>query len=395
MLIDILRTVGIFFLSFFINPILYIGIIVIYFLGKSRVKDERHSFHTRVFRQMADFTIPFLPALLAGVYASIVTIGLGIVITWEWFVALAILYLLLMLTLQIQWMTTTFALGILLLFYGMEPLLSSIGFFNPIYAELTQIPLQVVASLLVLLMIVEGFLIRFNGATYTSPRLEKSKRGKWIGLHVSKRLWIVPVVLFIPEGIIPTITYWPILSIGEMSLQPVFIPFLIGFHQRVHGSIPSVPIKTTGMRVIGLSLILALFAIGSFYIPILAVVLGGLAIVGRELLSYQAKIREEKQPIFFSTQSKGCIVLGVLPNSPAEKMKIAIGETIVKVNGQPVNSETTFYEALQINSAFCKLEVLNHDGEIRFAQGALYDGGHHQLGVLLVKDDVVLQDSIT
>ncbi|MFC0559313.1 PDZ domain-containing protein [Halalkalibacter alkalisediminis] len=395
MLIDILQTIGIFFFSFLFNPILYIGMLVIYFLARKRVQEERQSFHTKVFKEVADFSIPFLPALLAGVYVSIVTIALGIVISWEWVAALAVVYLLLLVTRQIQWLTSTFALGLLLLFYGMEPLLVHVDVFTPIYAELTQIPLQAVASLLVLLMLAEGFLIRFNGATYTSPRLERSKRGKWIGLHVSKRLWIVPIVLFLPDGIIPTIPYWPTLSMGEMTLQPVFIPFLIGFHQRVKGSIPSLPVKATGVRVIGLSLFMVIFAIGSFFVPILAVVLGGLAIVGREWLSYQAKVREEKQPIYFATQAKGCIILGVLPNSPAEKMKLAIGEKIVKINGRAVNNETTFYEALQINSAYCKLEVLNHDGEIRFAQGALYDGEHHQLGVLLVKDDVVLQDSIT
>ena len=395
MLIDILQTIVIFIFSFLLNPILYIGMLVIYFLARKRVKDERQSFHTRVFKEVADFTVPFLPALLAGVYVSIVTIALGIVISWEWVAALAIVYLILFMTMQIQWLTSTFALGLLLLFYGMEPLLAQIDFFTRVYAELTQIPVQAVASLLVLLMLAEGFLIRFNGGTYTSPRLERSKRGKWIGLHVSKRLWVVPIVLFLPDGIIPTIPYWPTLSLGEWALQPVFIPFLIGFHQRVKGSIPHLPIKATGVRVIGLSLFMAIFAVGSFYVPVLAVVLGGLAIIGREWLSYQAKIREEKQPIYFATQAKGCIILGVLPHSPAEKMKLAIGETIVKINGQAVHNETTFYKALQINSAFCKLEVLDDNGELRFAQGALYEDQHHQLGVLLVKDDVVLQDSIT
>jgi hypothetical protein len=392
---DMFRTIAVFFLYFFANPILYIWMLLLYVLANKRVKEERISFHTRVFRRLADVTIPFLPGLLAGIFLSVVTIGLGLVISWEWIALVAFLYLLVALTLQIQWVTPTFVLGVLLLFYGMEPLLAKIEFFTPIYTELSHIPLVVVASLLVMFMIAEGYLIRYNGATYTSPRLERSKRGRWIGVHLSKRLWLVPVVLFLPEGIIPTIPYWPVLSFAEVSLQPVLIPFLIGFKQRVHGSVPLVPIKAIGKRVVGLGFLLSLFAIGSFYLPILAVVLGGLAIVLREMLTYQAKIREGKQPIFYSTQKKGCIIVGVLPGSPAAKMKLVTGETIVKVNGQEVHNETTFYEALQINSAFCKLEVLDYDGEIRFAQGALYDGEHHQLGVLLVKGDVVLQDSIT
>ena len=395
MVMDLFQMIAIFFLYFLANPIFYLWLILLYFLSKKRVKEERISFHTRVFRRLADYTIPFLPGLLTGVFLSIVTIGLGLIISWEWITVIVVLYVFFALTLQVQWLTPTYVLGFLLLFYGLEPLLGSMEYVAPIYAELGNIPLVIVATILVLFMIAEGFLIRYHGATYSSPRLERSKRGKWVGLHVAKRIWLVPVVFFIPEGMIPTITHWPVFSVGDVTLQPVFIPFLIGFTQRVRGSIPRMPIQAMGSRVIGLGLLLSLFAIGSYYIPVLAVVLGGLAIVFRELLSYQAKIHEGKQPIFFSTQTKGCIILGVLPNSPAAKMNLEIGETIVKVNGQEVNTETGFYEALQINSAFCKLEVLNHDGEIRFAQGALYDGEHHQLGVLLVKGDVVLQDSIT
>ncbi len=107
-----------------------------------------------------------------------------------------------------------------------------------------------------------------------------------------------------------------------------------------------------------------------------------------------AELHDRGQHPYFSAQTEGCTVLGVLPNSPAEKMDIKIGETIVKVNGVKVNDETGFYHALQMNSAFCKLDVLNSDGEVRFAQGALYDGNHHQLGVLLVKTDVELQNSV-
>ncbi|ARK32062.1 PDZ domain-containing protein [Halalkalibacter krulwichiae] len=395
MITDILHMISVFILYFLANPVLYIGIAILYLMANYRVKKERMAFHTRVYRRMADFTIPFLPALLAGIYVSVVTIALGIVVSWEWLAIVAAFYLVLAVTTQLRWVTPVYALGLLLLLYGLEPLLGRIDFLKPIYEILTQVPLVAVASLLIVLMIVEGFLIRINGAVYTSPRLEKSKRGKWIGLHVAKRLWIIPVILFIPEGVIPAISYWPAIHIGDVALQPVLVPFLIGFQQVVRGSIPTHPIKAIGNRVLGLGFLFSLFAIGSYFVPVLAVVLGVLAIVGRELLTYQTKALEEKRSAIFATKSKGCIVLGVLPGSPAEKMKISVGETIAKVNGQAVNSETSFYDALQLNSAFCKLEVLNHDGEVRFAQGALYDGEHHQVGILLVKDDLVLQDSIT
>ncbi|WP_332695390.1 PDZ domain-containing protein [Halalkalibacter lacteus] len=394
MIQDIFISLGYFFLYFIVNPLLYIGLYAVYLFSDKRVKEERKAFHTRVYGRMADLTIPFLSATLMGVCVSVVTIALGLTITLPFVAVLAIIYILFALTFQIRWMTPTFVLGFVLILYGLEPLLRSREVVTPLYHVLEQVPVIVVASLLVLLMLVEGILIRINGATYTSPMLERSKRGKWIGIHIAKRLWMVPVVLFIPEGLIPTFSFWPIITVADTTLQPVLVPFLIGFHQRVRSNLPTSPIQTTGLRVIGLSCLFALLAAASYFIPFLAIVLGVLAIVGRELLSIITKKRDAKKQVFFTTRARGCVVLGVLPGSPADKMNIVVGETIVRVNGQEISGETSFYEALQINSAFCKIDVLNHEGEIRFAHGALYDGEHYQLGVLLVKDDINLQDSI-
>lgn len=391
---DIFISIGLFFSYFFANPLLYLGFIVIYLLSSHRVKQEREAFHTRVYGRVSDWTIPFIPALLTGLGLSVITVGLGIVLTIEFIAILTVLYVLAGLTWQIRWMAPSFVFGVLLLFYGSEPLLRTVEWTAPVYQWLSPIPIFMIAGLLALLVMAEGVLIRMNGATYTSPKLQRSKRGKWIGLHEAKRLWIVPIIFFVPEGLIPAASFWPIIPIGAGGWQPVLLPFLIGFQQQVRSTLPAMPIRTMGLRVIGLGVLFAFLAAGSYYFPFLALVLGGLAIVSREMLWMLAKARDEKQPAFFSTQPKGCVVLGILPGSPAEKMNITVGETIVKVNGKAVDGNESLYEALQLNSAFCKLDVLNHDGEVRFAQGALYDGEHHQLGVLLVKNDIKLQDSI-
>ncbi|WP_156321398.1 hypothetical protein [Halolactibacillus sp. JCM 19043] len=66
-------------------------------------------------------------------------------------------------------------------------------------------------------------------------------------------------------------------------------------------------------------------------------------------------------------------------------MGIEIGEVITKVNGHRVSNGDEFYEALQSNLAFCKIEIYNLDGEIRFTQRAYYEGDHHQLGLVFVE----------
>ncbi|WP_236687407.1 PDZ domain-containing protein, partial [Geobacillus sp. ZGt-1] len=95
---------------------------------------------------------------------------------------------------------------------------------------------------------------------------------------------------------------------------------------------------------------------------------------------------DRARPPRFARHPHGLVIVGVLPGSKAEKMGLSIGEVIIKTNGAPVRSETEFYEALQRNRAFCKLDVVGHNGEVRFVQGALYEDEHHELGLLFVRD---------
>ncbi|WP_100405430.1 PDZ domain-containing protein [Bacillus solitudinis] len=397
MIVDILKSIGLAFGSFFVHPLLYIGLFVIFLMSKRRVRKERLSFHTRVYSLMADFVIPFGPAIITGSLISIFLLGLGVVVTLPLLIVIAIVYLLAILTAQVRWMSPAFVLGFVLILFAIEPFagyMSGFGGITDLYLEAAEVPIVHIAILLAALVIAEGWLIEGKGASYTSPRLKRSKRGKWIGFHDVRRLWIVPVCLFVPEGVIPSFEFWPVFSLGETSLQPLIIPFLIGFQQSVRSTLPRLAIRLMGQRVLGLGVLFAILAVLSYYQPVVALILGTVAILGRELLWVLAKHRDEARPSLFAVKPSGCIVLGVIPGSPAEKMKIQVGEVIVKVNGEAVNDEISFYKALQKNSAFCKLDVLDEAGEVRFAQGALYDGGHHHLGILVVKKETKLQDSI-
>ncbi|WP_017726281.1 PDZ domain-containing protein [Halalkalibacterium ligniniphilum] len=381
--------------AFFIHPLLYIGLVIIGLTGWRRMKRERQHFYTRVYGARADFIIPFFPALLAGGILSVMTILLGITVTLSLLGVFSLSYLLLALTTKVRLLSPAYAGGLTLLLLLLAPYFQTgVSLIDDTLASAATVPLIHVAVLTILLIMAEGDLIQRYGATYTSPKLMVSKRGKWIGVHEAKRVWILPVVLFLPEGAIPAFEFWPVFSMGEGTYQPLLVPFLIGFQQQIQSSLPKAPIKLMGRRVIGFAFILAVLAAAAFYVPVLFLVIACAAILGRELLWVLAKLRDEAAPAVFAQRSQGCMILGVLPDSPANKMGLKVGEVILKVNGQPVNNEVGFYEALQINSAFCKIEVVDEHGEIRFVQGALYDGEHHQLGVLLVKEEYELQDSV-
>ena len=74
-------------------------------------------------------------------------------------------------------------------------------------------------------------------------------------------------------------------------------------------------------------------------------------------------IQDQTDVYAVAPSTKGAIIAAVLPDSPAEKMGLLAGECISKVNGQRVYSERELYEALQINAAHCRLEVLDRNND--------------------------------
>ncbi|WP_096202453.1 PDZ domain-containing protein [Bacillus sp. FJAT-45350] len=390
--LDILKGIGMFFL----HPLVYIAFLFMIFIGVKRVKRERENFNTRVFDVIEDVVNPLLPSILAGLGVTILLVAGGLVFPFEWLVLVAAVYILLSCTLQPRLASPSFAIGIsILLAITLTYVEIGITFIDVLSTQVDAIVLRNAVILLVVLVIVEGLLIRYKGGKRTSPRLLESKRGKLMGSHESKKLWVVPVGFFLPNGVIPSYEAWPLLTVGgEEGFSFILVPFLIGFQQLVRSTLPHEQIEKVGLRVVGFGILLSAFAIGSsFYswlIPITAVI----AIVGREALTAFHRVREESQQSCFSLRENGLVILGIIPRSPAEKMSLQVGEVIMKVNGIPVTNEYNFYEALQKNSAFCKLDVVDSAGEVRFAQTALYDGEHHQIGVLFTKEDYVLQDSV-
>ena len=48
-------------------------------------------------------------------------------------------------------------------------------------------------------------------------------------------------------------------------------------------------------------------------------------------------------------------------------------------------NEQELYEAVQINAAHCRLEVLDSNGELRLRQHILFRHDHYRLGLILVR----------
>ena len=370
----------------FLHPVFYLLFILTSYLGISRVKRERKNFHARVenvyfeLRQL----IPY--GFVIGLVLSAIMIAVGVVIPFEAVVLTAGITVLIGLTGRVRFLSPAYIFGIAFFLMMLSdwqnwslPYFSEISFNGQVYSSLS--------VLLSLLLIGEGILISWNGTKGTSPKLIQGKRGSRVGVHEVKRAWMLPVFLLIPGDVLePLFSWWPVFSLGGETYSLLLVPFAAGVYQQVQGMLPRMAIDLHGKQVVALGVMIAILAVAGYFIPLAAIIGVAIAIIGRELITLGLKIREKNLPFYFSKQNKGLMILGVLLDSPASKMSLKSGEIISKVNGQSVQDEKSFYEALQWNRAHCKLEVLDVNGEVRFVQRALYETDHHGLGILFVQD---------
>lgn len=382
--IELLKGIGLFFL----HPLTYILILFSLFLGYKRVQRERKDFHTRVYDIIDDWLSPLFPSFIAALVLMLVVVGLGIVIPLGVMLLFAAVHLLLLLTGQARWLSPAYTGSLTLLFALIFPnFKTGSALINQWISEIHSVHLPSIAVLVGLLMITEAVLILSNGANHTSPKLFTSKRGKTVGGHEAQRVWILPVFLLIPSGTISIVEFWPIIPTDYSQLGFMAVPFAVGFKQVVCSTLPKEAIFKYGRLVLLVGVtVLGLSTLSMFYpifIPIVAVT----ALLTRELISIIQKLREDNKTNIYAQQQNGLVILGVIPQSPAEKMEVKVGEVVTKVNGIRVETAQQCYEALQQNSAFCKLEIINLSGELRFTQTSLYDGEHHQVGMLFVKQD--------
>lgn len=381
--IEILKGAG----KLFIYPLTYLFLLVSFFVGLARVKRERKNFHVRVFDFILEAKYLFFPGIIIGLILSIITVLVGTYVTIGTLVFIALITFLLSGPWTFRWLSPAYVLGVTIFATLVIPNVGiGSGIVHTWSLELKDAHLPSLTFLLALLVVAEGYLIWKFGVKGTSPAIIKSKRGQEIGAHFSQKLWVVPVFLLVPgDAITSTFSWWPVLTVGQTSFSLFFVPFAIGFSQRIQSMLPSASISFTGKRVLFLGVGLVLVAFITLVVPLFSLVVAALGIVVRQWISTKQRVVDENSAPFFTKKLEGVIILGVIPGSPAEKMGLQVGELITKVNGVPVSEVAKFYEALQVNNrAFCKLEVLDYSGEVRFAQRALYDNEHHELGILFV-----------
>lgn len=388
-------------LQWLASPFYWLSILVIAIYYRRQVLQERRLFVVKIHSWVKRTWYAGLGGLLAGILISFATIGLGISITQEVMILLWMISLTLLL-IRVRFFCLAYAAGLLAwIQFGLNDWMAEWQPEGWIGTMVTSIRAMNAVGLLILVALLhaaEAVLIRKQAARMAGPLYMESKRGRVVGAYHMQSMWPVPLFMLFPAATEGMTLGWTPLFGGDTwqhGWTLIAFPIVIGFSELTITMLPQQKAARSSSRLFAYAaLLLALSLVAIWWTPLVPVVAITALGMHEGLIWLSSREEMEHSPLFIQDEN-GLRVLAVLPNSPAAELGILQGEVIVKVNGRKVRTKVELHQALRMNAAFCKLEVNNMAGEVRFLQRAIYAGEHHQLGVLLAPDEQVEYVAVT
>lgn len=187
------------------------------------------------------------------------------------------------------------------------------------------------------------------------------------------------------DAISAVLPYWPLFTIGDSQFAFVLFPIVIGFAKLLRKELPALKLPKIGRSVLLLGQLILIGGLAAYFEPMIGFLTLGIGALIRIIMSIYFAQQDKTDHYAVAPSTKGAIIAAVLPDSPAEKMGLLAGECIRKVNGVTIFTENELYEALQLNAAHCRLEVLDRNNEIRLTQHVIYSNDHYRIGLLLAE----------
>ena len=167
---EILRAVG----RFFLHPAVYVFLISSIFVGYLRILRERKDFSFKVYDIWFELRTTLFAGIGYGLIVSIITIGLGLVVSKASLWAILLWTLLFGLTAMYRYLSVAYTFGIAIALV----LLSSkmpVSFLQ--LGEGEEGTIVSLAILLGVMLVVEGLLISKNAVRYSTPKIKKVSVG--------------------------------------------------------------------------------------------------------------------------------------------------------------------------------------------------------------------------
>lgn len=385
MMFDILEAVALFFLNPLFIAVLFTAVGVGYF----RVKKERRNFKVRLLPGLTELKRLLAESWPYALVLSVLISGAGLIADPGWLVLFSASALLALLTFYYKVTSPIyFAAAAFFVLYLLEKYMGDFVFrgWSPGQVDLLGDLAVTVPIIAGLFLVVEGLLISRHTVHYASPTLKYTKRGLRAAAFKTKRLWLLPVVFLVPGDMMSAfVPYWPQFTLGERAFSFVPVPVIIGFSQVARSLYPDVLFPKMGRAIVWTGGAVVVVGLVALWMPLFGWAALIIGVVSRAIISIMASVRERQGVFAVSPHPAGVVIAGVLPGSPGEKMGLLPGECIRSVNGLQVSNEKELYDAIQLNAAHCRLQVLDRRGEVRLMQQVIYRHDHHRLGLLVVR----------
>lgn len=371
----ILKLIG----SYLLTPVLWLGILYVIISYNQRINKERKQFRVAINKDFYEGRNFIKYGLFFFVMGSLISMILGLTLPTN---SVYIYQILVVLAFLINGFSTTSMLLVMTAVGILELVVPRfITFFGDVFPEISG-PSWL---LLIFISILADYYLTRNMKKHPlSPRIKSGKRGRNIATYLGRETVVFPLLALIPSGTLSsTLNFWPVFNIGNQKFSLILFPIFISTSVKV--------IKRAKERVIqdklkNIELLLGL----TFVLIVLTKFMSKLFLISLIILTvvsifFEIKLRKKEKDAdsWYVETDEGIRIISVQPETPAAKMKLQPGDVILTCNNRVVNSEEEFYQALQLNSAYCHVKVRTYEGDLRIAESAIFMDSPHEIGLIL------------
>lgn len=371
----ILKLIG----SYLLTPVLWLGILYVIISYNQRINKERKQFRVAINKDFYEGRNFIKYGLFFFVMGSLISMILGLTLPTN---SVYIYQILVVLAFLINGFSTTSMLLVMTAAGILELVVPRfITFFGDVFPEISG-PSWL---LLIFISILADYYLTRNMKKHPlSPRIKSGKRGRNIATYLGRETVVFPLLALIPSGTLSsTLNFWPIFNIGNQKFSLILFPIFISTSVKV--------IKRAKERVIqdklkNIELLLGL----TFVLIVLTKFMSKLFLISLIILTvvsifFEIKLRKKEKDAnsWYVETDEGIRIISVQSETPAAKMKLQPGDVILTCNNRVVNSEEEFYQALQLNSAYCHVKVRTYEGDLRIAESAIFMDSPHEIGLIL------------
>ncbi|WP_459445938.1 PDZ domain-containing protein [Ligilactobacillus salivarius] len=371
----ILKLIG----SYLLTPVLWLGILYVIISYNQRINKERKQFRVAINKDFYEGRNFIKYGLFFFVMGSLISMILGLTLPTN---SVYIYQILVVLAFLINGFSTTSMLLVMTAAGILELVVPRfITFFGDVFPEISG-PSWL---LLIFISILADYYLTRNMKKHPlSPRIKSGKRGRNIATYLGRETVVFPLLALIPSGTLSsTLNFWPVFNIGNQKfsliLFPIFISTSVKVIKRAKERVIQDKLKNTEL-LLGLTFVLIVLT--KFMSKLFLISLIILTVVSI-FLEIKLRKKEKDANSWYVETDEGIRIISVQPETPAAKMKLQPGDVILTCNNRVVNSEEEFYQALQLNSAYCHVKVRTYEGDLRIAESAIFMDSPHEIGLIL------------